>query len=288
VQLFGFCAGFRDENHDNVVRRNYIHDQGWSIYWHSPNIQIFGSGSNVVEENFLAMSAYNHISITGVPWNDLNNWKSVSGGRHTMITDNTAAFAVDFSTYPSNVLAEVKAGKPYFTKENYRDLAIHSRNNILRRNIAVECCTRLEEGGSLYSWCPGKGNQWIENIVYQSRSLPGSSIIALDNASEYFTVTSNIVWAVGRAGCGPIGVRPVEKGNKFDGNVNVFGATGWHCTGEPSRASFDRLYNSIKAEVDKAGGWPGNPDINEWIEKLKGQKRFDLTPAQIKQMNKVM
>jgi hypothetical protein len=293
VQLFGFGAGFRDENQKNIVRRNYIHDQGCSIYWHSPNIQIFGSGGNLVEYNFLALSAYNNISITGVYWPDLNNWELAARGRTAMITDNTTVFAVDFGTYPADVLAQIKAGKPYFNEGNYRDLAVHSRNNQIRRNIAMECCSRLEEGGSIYTWCAGKGNQWTENIVYKSHSLPGSSILGLDDHSEYFTLTGNVVWTNGRAGCGTIGMRPQEKGNAFSGNIRAMYKPEYkdagHCTAEPGRQSLDALYKTIKAEVDKTGGWPGNPDFDAWVEKLKTSKdKYELTPAEIKHMMKVM
>lgn len=62
-----------------------------------------------------------------------------------------------------------------------------------------------------------------------------------------------------------------------------------HCEGEPGRDKFDALYQSIKSEVDKAGGWPGNPDLNAMIEKLKENKNhFELTPEQIKAMNKMI
>ena len=301
VQLFGFGAGFRDENRENIIRRNYIHDQGCSIYWHSPNIQVSGSGSNWIDHNFLALSAYNNISITGVPWADLNNWKAVQGGRHTMITDNTSTFAVDFSTYPPDVLEQVKAGKEYFTHENFRKLAIHSRDNKVFRNIALECNARLEEGGALYSWCPGEGNQYVENIVYKSRAMPGSSIIALDDRSEHFTVTGNVIWCEGRAGCGTIGVRPQEQGNVIrdnvrtgfkpeyaDGNTNMNGVSAGFYRTETDLKSFDALYGAIKSEVDKAGGWPGSPDLNEWIKKVKSNEKFELSPDEIKRMNKVM
>jgi len=40
--------------------------------------------------------------------------------------------------------------------------------------------------------------------------------------------------------------------------------------------------------VDKAGGWPGSPDINAWIEKLKGAKRFELFSEEIKIMHKTI
>jgi hypothetical protein len=291
VQLFGFGAGYRDENKYNIVRRNYIHDQGCSIYWHSPNVQIYGSGNNVVELNFLALSAYNNVSISGVRAGDLNDWKTVQAGRLTMITDSTAAFSVDFSTYPPEVLEQVKAGKEYFNMENYRELAIHSRNNRIARNIAFECHTRLEEGGALYTWCPGKGTQLVENVIYKSHELPGSSVISLDDHSEYLTVTGNVVWCEGRAGCGTIGVRDQEKGNVFTGNIRSFDKYGDAklCEGEPGHEKFDALHQSIKAEVDKAGGWPGNPDLNAMIEKLKNSKdRFELTPEQVKAMNKMI
>ena len=41
--------------------------------------------------------------------------------------------------------------------------------------------------------------------------------------------------------------------------------------------------------MDKAGGWPGNPDLNAMIEGLKHSKEgHELTPEQIKTMHKIM
>ena len=289
VQLFGFGAGFRDEHKNNVIRKNYIPDQGTSIYWHSPNIQIFGSGANVVEYNFLALSAYNNVSITGLQPRQLNGWTSMNTPRKDWVLSQPQA--VDFRTYPDEVMAQLKAGKPYFNEENYRELAVHSRDNRIERNVAFECHTRLEEGGALYTWCPGKGNQFIENVIYKSHALPGSSIISLDDHSEYLVVKANVVWCEGKAGAGTIGVRKTEKGNTFTGNIRSFDQYGdaKHCQGEPGREKFDSLYQSIKAQVDKAGGWPGNPDLNAMIEGLKHSKEgHELTPEQIKTMHKIM
>lgn len=279
VQLFGFGAGFRDENRGNVVRRNYMHHQGSAIYWHSPNVQIFGSGSNWIEDNFLAYSAYNNVSIVGVNFEDLN--------RFDQPKDNN----IDVSTYPPDVLAVLKSGKPYFTRENFRDLVIHSGNNRVARNIAFECHTKLEEGGALYAWCPGKGNQFLENVVYKGHGLPGSSILSLDDRAEYFTLAGNVVWCVGRAGAGTIGVRDQELGNIFIANVrseNQYGDDRL-CEGEPGHEKFDALYQRIKQDVDKAGGWPGNPDLPAMIERLKSDKNhYELTPEQIRKMKKIM
>ena len=289
VQLFGFGGGFRDENRFNIVHRNYIHHQGTAIYWHSPNVQIFGSGDNEVTDNFLAYSAYNNVSITGLTWDQLNNpgaantphWQRPLWNPH----------AVDASTYPPEVLSILKTGKPYFTQQNYRELAIHARNNRVARNIAFECHTKLEEGGALYTWCPGKGNQFLDNVIYKSHALPGSSVLSLDDRSEYLTVAGNVIWCVGKAGCGSIGVRDHELGNSFIANIRSDDNYGdnRYCEGEPGHEKFDALYQRLKAQVDKQGGWPGKPDLPAMIEALKANPdHYELTPEQIRELKTIM
>jgi hypothetical protein len=281
VQVFGFGAGFRDESRGNIIRRNVIHNQGCSIYWHSPNIQIFGSGSNVIEHNLLAFSAYNNISITGMPWDKLNSWWVMNNRRHQMAIYDPTPYAVAFDGYPPSVIGQLKAGKPYFTQENYRELAIHSRDNRVARNILLECHTRLEEGGAFYTWCPGKGNQFVGNAVYKSHALPGSSIISLDDRSEYLTIADNVVWCEGRAGCGTIGVRAQEKGNVITGNIRSEDRYGDAklCTGEPGHEQFDALCRAIKKEVDLAGGWLGNPDVAALIAAAQADRKARASTA---------
>jgi dihydroxyacid dehydratase/phosphogluconate dehydratase len=127
--------------------------------------------------------------------------------------------------------------------------------------------------------------------VYKGHGLPGSSILSLDDRSEYFTLAGNVVWCVGRAGAGTIGVRDQELGNIFIVNIrseNQYGDDR-HCEGEPGHEKFDALYQRIKQEVDKAGGWPGNPDLPAMIERLKTDKNhYELTPEQIRTMKKIM
>jgi hypothetical protein len=279
VQLFGLPAGYRDESRFNTIRRNYIHHQGCAIYWHSPNIQIFSSGDNLIDLNFLALSAYNNVSMTGVPWHELN------------ITSTNSEHSIDVGSYPPEVSATIASGKPYFTQANYRETAVHTSNNKIVRNVCFECHTKLEEGGAIYAWCPGNGNQFLENLVYKSHELPGSSILSLDDHSENFTLAGNVVWCEGRAGAGTIGVRDQEKGNIYVGNVRAFDKYGdaKHCESDPGREKFDALYKSIKEEVAKEGGWPGNPELDPMIERLKAQGgKYLLSPEEAAKLHKTI
>ncbi len=130
----------------------------------------------------------------------------------------------------------------------------------------------LDEGGAIYAWCPGKGNVWKDNIVFKSSGMPGSSIIALDDLAEYFTITGNVIWVEGRAACGTIGVRPSERGNVIhdniraafkpeyaDGGGNMNGIANKFYTTDTTREPVYQLLKTISEKAAKEGGWLGNP-----------------------------
>jgi hypothetical protein len=136
--------------------------------------------------------------------------------------------------------------------------------------VIVNPHTLLNEGGAIYAWSTGKGNIWRENLIFVNHAMPGSSILALDDLTEYFTVEKNVFWVHGVILNG-VGNRKTERGNLIQDNHRVMfrpehaarvkhGLGTWWLDHE-DRAPFDKLYATIKAEVDTKGGWPGKPAI---------------------------
>ncbi|MCW1923919.1 hypothetical protein OKA05_15225 [Luteolibacter arcticus] len=113
-----------------------------------------------------------------------------------------------------------KKGMFRFNRENMKPY-MHRRNNLIENNIVVEPEQLLDEGGAIYAWATGKGNIWKDYLIFKASGMPGSSILALDNNSEYFTITGNVIWMEGRAACGTIGVRPDERGNVIKDNIRA-------------------------------------------------------------------
>ena len=171
--------------------------------------------------------------------------------------------------FPAEVVEKIKKGTQRFNRESMKPY-MHSNSNLVERNVIVEPHSLLNEGGALYAWCPGKGNRWLENVIFVSHAMPGSSILALDDLAEYFTVERNVFWVNGRILDG-VGARSGERGNVLRNNHRVMfkpehsarrktGFGKWWVN-HKGREKLDELFAKIYANVKKQGGWPGDPDI---------------------------
>jgi hypothetical protein len=270
IFLEGYGPGTLDVNRNNTLIRNYIHDHGLGNYWHSPSLQIYQSGHNRITHNLMQRSAYSGISMVGMNPKYMNELKHMKCG-YTMEGQRSPwnYFCPRWDDFSQEIRTAVENKKPYFNRTNMKPY-MHSRSNIIEYNVIVDPHSLLNEGGAIYAWCPGKDNVWRKNIVYVSHAMPGSSIYALDDLAEYFTVEDNIFWVNGTILNG-VGARRGERGNKISGNHRVMfkakdaarrkNGLGTWWKNETGRESMDKLFAVIKTEVDKQGGWPGSPDV---------------------------
>jgi len=101
--------------------------------------------------------------------------------------------------------------------------------------------------------------------------MPGSSILALDDLAEYFTIEGNVFWINGKILDG-VGMRKNERGNVAKNNVRVMfkkeqearrkDGLGTRWINVEDRLPLDKLLTSIKTDIEKTEwkNWPGNPD----------------------------
>jgi hypothetical protein len=272
IFLEGYGPGTLNVNKGNRITRNYIHDHGLGNYWHSPCIQIYQSGENLIRFNLLQRSAYCAISMAGADPGRMSNPTYAIPGTFEGQYQPWNMFQIRFSDFPENIQEGVKNQSFKFDRETIKPY-IHSNSNRVECNVVVEPEQILDEGGAIYGWSTGKGNSWRDNIVFKSSGFPGSSILALDDLAEYFTVTGNVIWVNGVADCGTIGVRPTERGNIIKDNIracfkpehadrsggNLDGIKQGLYRTETGRESVYALLKKIQDSVDKKGGWPGNP-----------------------------
>lgn len=270
IFLEGYGPGTLDVNKYNRIERNYIHDHGLGNYWHSPSVQLYQSGHNYIAYNLLQRSAYNGISMVGCHYKYLNDPKiffpGTRQGLHHQWNDNM----IRYDDFSAAVQQQVREGKKPFDRTNVKQY-LHSRNNQVEYNIISEPHSKLNEGGALYAWCTGKDNKWLKNVTFKSSGMPGSSIYALDDIAEYFTVKDNVYWIEGIILNG-VGSRPTERGNTISGNVRVNFKKAfeqrydrdkkgrWHDDVE-GREPLDRLLDEIKGEAARRGGWPAHAAI---------------------------
>ena len=269
VFLEGYGPGKTDVCRNNVVVRNYIHDHGLANYWHSPSIQIYQSGHNRITYNLMQYSAYNAVSIVGMHPKYMNQVAKMIPGTWEGQWHVQGYFRPLIHDFPSDVVKKIKSGKQRFDRETIKPY-MHSNSNLIERNVIVEPHSILNEGGALYAWSSGKGNKWSENVIFVSHAMPGSSILALDDLAEYFTVEGNVFWVNGHILNG-VGARGGERGNVIKNNHRVMfkpehrariktGFGKWWVN-HAGRKKMDDLCAIIFVKVKKKGGWLGNPDI---------------------------
>jgi hypothetical protein len=262
----------QDVNRGNILRRNWIHDLGLGGYWHSAGIQLSQTGNNIITHNLIQRSGYCAISMVGTFPAHFNEARYFTPDQWEGQVDQWNMYNIRGESFPPEIQKAVKDGKStYFDRETVKDHLFCS-SNYIARNVVVEPEQILDEGGAIYAWCVGKGNIWAENIIFKSSGFPGSSILALDDVAEYFTITDNVIWVNGSASCGTIGVRQQERANSIHGNVRVnfkpeHGDGGANMNGiangfyrtEPGREALDKLLKKIQQDIALDGGWLGAP-----------------------------
>ena len=271
IFLQGYGPGTLDVNKNHTITRNYIHDHGLGNYWHSPSIQIYQSGGNHIDYNLLQRSAYSSISVVGMHYNYMNNPRFFFPGSYHKGRQwhEWTFFCPRPQDFPKKIQDGIRNGTYKFNRETMKPF-MHSRNNIIEYNVISEPHSKLNEGGAIYAWCTGKGNVWNKNVIFKSRGMPGSSILALDDVAEYTTITGNVFWINGRILNG-VGSRRGERGNIISNNPRVNFKKGQEAiyknglgkwwNNNSDRKPMDALLKEITDVVQKRGGWPTNPEV---------------------------
>ena len=286
IFLEGYGPGKKDVNRENIIRYNYIHDHGLANYWHSPSLQIYQSGYNDISYNLLQRSAYSGISMVGMHQKYMSNINLMEPGHFKGQFQQWNYFCPRLEDYPKDISDKLRRGEYNFDRETIKPYLLSNKNNIFR-NVIVEPHSMLNEGGAIYAWCTGKGNVWKENVIFVSHSMPGSSILALDDIAEYFTIEGNVFWINGKILDG-VGMRKKERGNMAKNNIRVMynnkqkasrrDNLGTYWTNDKGRKPLDKLLSSIKSDIEKTvwKNWLGNPEIGipkpgdkSWLKKVK-------------------
>lgn len=267
VFLEGYGPGTLDVNTGNCIERNYIHDHGLGNYWHSPCVQIYQSSGNRIAYNLLQKSAYSAISLVGVHLNDMQDARYFFSEYQVGEFLWWKQYRIRYQDFPAEVQQGIRQGTFRFDPETVKPY-LHTRNNLVEGNIISEPHMKLNEGGAVYAFSVGKGNRWLDNVAFKSSGMPASSIYALDNLAEFFTVKRNVYWINGVILDG-VGARPTERGNDISDNVRVnyrpefearrgLDKLGKWYVNETGRETLDRKLEMIRKKVKKDGGWPAH------------------------------
>ena len=184
VHLQGLSPGRGDVNHHHVVENNHIHHCG-RLVGHGYGVRISQSGHNRVVHNDIHHMPRYGTTIKGVRYQVLR--KQVKG----------------------------------VTWANRHDF-LHSRKNLLAYNHIHHVNLDSQDTGAMESWGPGRDNVYDHNLIHDvgNTRMTIQSGMYLDDATDYFVVTNNVIYDVaGKGGNQCIYAKGV--GNRIENNVLV-------------------------------------------------------------------
>lgn len=184
VHLEGLAPGQPDVNHHNVVENNHIRYCG-QLVGHGYGVRIYQSGHNHI--------VHNHI--------------------HHMPRYGTTIKGLRYQVLREQVLG--------VTWENHYDY-LHSRHNTLAYNHIHHVNLDSQDTGAMESWGPGRDNVYDHNLIHDTGNTQFDlqSGIYLDDASDHFTVTNNLIYNVTGTG-GDQCIFTKGIGNKIHNNILI-------------------------------------------------------------------
>jgi hypothetical protein len=188
VSLEGLEPGQPDANGDHRVENNHIHHCG-RLVGHGAGVYLQQSGRNQVLHNHI-----HHLPRYGT---------TIKGLRYQVLREQVAGV----------------------TWDNHYDF-LHSRGNRIAYNDIHHANLDSQDTGAMESWGPGRDNVYDHNLVHDcgNAEFDLQSGMYLDDATDHFTVTNNIIWGIaGTSGNQPIFAKGI--GNRFDNNILVAGET---------------------------------------------------------------
>ena len=145
---------------------------------------------------------------------------------------------------------------------------LHARNNLLAYNHIHHVCQDSEDAGGMESWGPGKGNVYDHNLIHDvgTPRLLLECGIYLDDSSNYFTVTNNVVYGVSASGHAQVafikGIHNRIENNVFIASRHCGGAIRSKASGEAAEHTYTR--NIVYFEPDN--GSQAIYQFDDWVD----------------------
>lgn len=174
ILLAGYGPGTKDVNKNNRITHNHISDIG-KVYWHSPAIFLWQSGSNLVSNNLIYRTPYTGIVVSGrIIWDKAGKGECSKTVRWHEVGTTTGS-----STW--------KEREPF----------LHGRNNIIEKNDIHHVMEVMGDGNGIYISGAGTGNIVRKNYIHDCPSAHFAEGIRCDDDQHETTIESNIVTRLG-------------------------------------------------------------------------------------------
>jgi hypothetical protein len=188
ITLAGYGLGTKDVNRENIIRNNHIHDVS-DIYWHSPGIFIWQSGSNTVSHNHV-----HHVGYTGI----VCSGRTVVSDRPDTECVGTIRWDEVTSVFP-NRTDRGAWHEPQLWRDHWlvREPFMHSRLNRIEFNDIHDVMQILGDGNGIYISGAGRGNIVRGNFIHDCPSDRMSEGIRCDDDQHDTLIESNVVVRLG-------------------------------------------------------------------------------------------
>lgn len=185
VLLQGLGPGQPDVNKRHRVVNNWIH-RGGRLFGHGSGVYISQSGHNAIEHNEI---------------HDMPRYgTSIKGMRYQVLREHVEGV----------------------TWENRHDF-LHGRANRIAYNRIHRVNLDSQDTGAMESWGPGRDNVYHHNVIHDvgNDEFDLQMGMYLDDATDHFTVTHNLIYNVRGTGKHITGIYTKGIHNRFENNIIV-------------------------------------------------------------------
>lgn len=173
ILLCGYGPGTKDVNRSNLVHNNRIHHVG-KIYWHSPGIMVWQSGSNRVSNNLIHNTPYSGVIVSGCMIHFFTR-----SGRELARTIRRHEI-LDLPRNPR--------------LDDVRDY-LHTHDNLIEYNEIHNVMERLGDGNGIYIRGAGAGNVIRRNYIHHLVTpMQMQAAIRTDGGQRDTLIAENLIY----------------------------------------------------------------------------------------------
>lgn len=188
ITLAGYGLGAKDVNRENEIINCHIHHIG-EVWWHSPGIFVWQSGSNHIAHNLIHNTPYTGIVCSGRICCNRNGKAECSGSIRWHEVD--AILGADFKQVAWHRMDSWR--KDWLLREPL----LHSRENRIEYNHIHNVMEIMGDGNGIYISGTGGGNMVRGNVIHDCPSPSFAEGIRCDDDQHDTIIEGNLLYRLG-------------------------------------------------------------------------------------------